>query len=390
VAVSICAASTVGCTGGFITNQDGSQWLPASPPGSTVNTGVVTIANGSGSYQVWAGVNQSDTIFSFDPGAPREFAGNYTINNNVQIPDGTYTFTVADTHVWQASGVTISNGGACPYGDYWNGQNTYCQLFQLQLLNCGVQPVPPYPSGNVTVVQLAQQCGPTCTVHDVKDVQGSFLVNPVIEEIYWGCPPGAGNGCQTSPNTGAWPALASETKFWSRMVEYGVGNGSYGGSFSDTPAGVGKFVSDAQIQTALLAELANGKVKSPYTTLNQTNAVIFVIYLPTTSCTSANGTSCNNEGAHHSSFKVNGQEIFFAVVDGSTDLNTLDAAATHEVEEAATDADPYNPGCGTNTGCGWNEPSTHQGEIGDLCSNNDSINGHSVAQVWSQTRCSCL
>jgi hypothetical protein len=304
-AVGVCAAAaaTVGCTGGFITNQDGSQWQPSSPPGSTVNTGVVTISNGSSSYQVWAGKNGSDTIFSFDPAAPREFSGTFTINDNVEIPNGAYTFSVADTHLWQVSGVTIDNGVACPYSDYWTGQSgAYCQLFQLDLLGCGVKPLPPYTSGNVTVVQvplIGPQCGPSCTAHDVQDVKGSFLVNPVIEEIYWGCPPGAPKGCQTSPDTNVWPMLASETQFWSRMVEYGVGNGSYGGSFNDVPAGVGTYVTDGQVQSALLAELASGKVTAPYKTLDQAHGVIFVVYLPTTSCGSASGTACNeDQGAH--------------------------------------------------------------------------------------------
>jgi hypothetical protein len=57
-----------------------------------------------------------------------------------------------------------------------------------------------------------------------------------------------------------------------------------------------------------------------------------------------------------------------------------------------TDVNDYNPGCGTNTGCGWNERSTNEGEIADLCSGagNDTIDGFNVAKVWSQAQCKCL
>src|SRR5580704_16400845 len=135
-AAGICAASTVACTGGYITQQDGSQWVPTGPAGGAAKAGVVTIANGSSTNEVWADVGGNDTIFSFDPGATRQYDGNFVINSNVEIADGTYTFTVADTRVWQAQDVTVKNGGVCPYGDYWNGESTYCQLFQLELLDC--------------------------------------------------------------------------------------------------------------------------------------------------------------------------------------------------------------------------------------------------------------
>lgn len=386
-AATLCAASTVGCTAGFITNQDGSQWTPANPAGA----GVVTISGGGTSYQVWTDQAQSDTFFSFDPTTSERTSGNYVVNNDVVIPQGTYNFTVSDGRVWNAYGVSVNNTNACPFTDYWTGDNTDCQLFQLELLNCGVKPVPPYVSGNSTVVQLARTdsaCQFTCTAHNVKDVAGAFFINPQIEEVYWGCPPGAPGGCAASPSTGVWAALSSSTPFWSRMVEYGTGSGAYGGAYSDTPSGVTTYVTDAQIKTALLAELASGKIK---TIPNMANPAIFVIYLPTTSCTSLDGRTCNTaEGAHHWFFENNGEGYTFAVIDGSTSASFLDAAATHEVAEAATDFNDYGPGCGTNTGCGWNEPNTNEGEIADLCGNNETIAGHTVAQVWSQSSCTCL
>jgi hypothetical protein len=378
------------CTAGFITRQNGSNWTP-SGDGSPLTSGVVTFSNGSGTYQVWTKPFDGLTSFSFDPYAGAIYTGNYNTNNSVYVPKGTYTISVADNYVWQATGVAVDGTQVCPYSDSYTGQsNIDCELFQFVLLNCGVSPRAPYKSGNTTVVELAQQnsgqCGPRSCSHNVKNVANSFFTNPSIVEVYASCSLDPPAGCKQSPNTGLWSSLSNSTAFWSRMVEYGAGSGSYVGSYERNQFLIPQVVSDSDIEQMLPLAIQLGYIKSPYSYLSYSNPAVFVIYLPSTGCAGAcDGTS------HHWSFTgSDGQLYNVALIAGYSDPQTQNAVAGHEMAEAVTDVNDYDKGCGTNTGCGWNEPSTNEGEIADLCSGTDTINGFNVSQVWSQAQCTCL
>jgi hypothetical protein len=388
----VLCSITAACTGGFITRQNGNQWTP-SGDGSPLTSGVVTFSGSGGTYQVWTKPGSGVTEFSFDPYASSIYTGNYNTNDNVIIPPGTYTVTVADNYVWQANNVTVNDGQACPYSDEYTGQsNIDCQLFQFELMNCGVTPSPPYQSGNLTIVELAQlnsgQCGARSCSHDVKDVSGSFFTNPVITEIYASCSLDPPAGCTQSPNTGMWSSLSNSTAFWSRMVEYGAGSGSYGGSYELNQFLIPQIVTDSYVEELLPAAIQEGYVKSPFSYLSYANPAVFVLYLPSTGCAG----QCDGTSHHFSFLGSDGQLYNVAIIAGYSSAQTQNAVAGHEVAEAVTDVNDYNPGCGTNTGCGWNEPSTNEGEIADLCSGNapDTINGFNVAQLWSQAQCKCL
>jgi hypothetical protein len=380
------------CTGGYVVDGSGNQWTPASD-GSPLASAVVTFANSSGSYQVWTKPSSTVTEFSFDPYASAMYTGTYQTNDDAIIPSGTYTVSVAADHVWQVGNVAVDNANQCPYSDEYTGQSPIdCQLFQLQLLGCNQSPKAPYQSGNVTVVQLAQtnsgQCGPRSCSKKVVDVAGSYFTNPVISEVYVNCGIDAPGGCKTSPNTGMWAALSNSTPFWSRMVEYAAGVGSYGGSYSPTELLLPQIVTDQDIEAVLPAAIQAGWIKSPYSFLSYQQPAIFIFYLPSTSCAG----NCDGSSHHVSFYGSDGQLYNVALIAGYSDAQTQNSVAAHEIAEAVTDVNDYNPGCGTNTGCGWNEKSTNEGEIADLCASNgnDVIDGFDVAKIWSQARCTCL
>jgi hypothetical protein len=384
----LAAAAMTSCTGGYITTQSGAQWTPAID-GSGLKHGVVTFSNASGTYQIWSNSNSTDTVFSWDMYAPTKYTGNYETQQQTQVPNGKYTVTVADNYLWKATGVVVDNTVACPYDDYYTGQSGIeCQLFQLDLLNCGVKAKAPYVSGSFTVVEMNQQnsgqCGPRSCVHNVVNVGNSYFTDPKIVEVYVGCTPGL-PGCTVAPNTGLWATLSNSTGFWSRMVEYNAGSGSYGGAYSITSFPVPTNVSDSDAFNLLQLGIATGQVKSPYTFLDFAHPTIFVMYLPSTSCS---GT-CDGTSHHFWTTGSDGQIYDIALMAPYTPSSYQDAVATHEVSEATTDVDDYNPGCGTNTGCGWNDPGN--GEIVDLCGSlTETIQGYNVAQVWSQRQCTCL
>ena len=222
---------------------------------------------------------------------------------------------------------------------------------------------------------------PACTTVNVVDVAGAYLKTPVIVRVYW--------DSYDQTHEDMWSVLAGSQAYWSRLTEYGVGvgiDGGIGGS-NQHLAGV---VSDDDIQSLLYDDLSTGAVPMFFEEPWNYAPTIYVIYLPPGACAGADadGTQCGRYGnAYHGSFVRDGNRWVYAVIDpiGSD----ADIAATHEVAEAATDADPRS--CGLDTGCGWNVPGMLQGEVADLCHGQSGmIRGYSVAQVWSQSQCSCL
>src|ERR1700733_1845693 len=177
-AMLMASVAMTACTAGMVTQQNGAQWTPADD-GSPLTSAVVTFSNASASYQVWTTTNSEMTSFSFDPNAASMSNGNYQTNNNTIVSPGTYTATLAANHVWKAN-VTVNDGQACPFTDYYTGASTDCEVFQFQLLNCGVAAQPPSQSGDLTVVQLAQECGVPRCPFNVTDVACSFDTNPAI------------------------------------------------------------------------------------------------------------------------------------------------------------------------------------------------------------------
>ena len=127
-------------------------------------------------------------------------------------------------------------------------------------------------------------------------------------------------------------AVGNDAAFWNRLSEYGVTGGSVAGTLDLTRFG------------------------GPSASVSE--------YL-------------QRFYGHHQTYTYNGQNVWYAVVEYSTDTRTALNVITHEVYEAATDPD-------VSTGY-WDPANGGEKEIGDLCNlQTEIIDGYPVQQVWSQ------
>jgi hypothetical protein len=216
----------------------------------------------------------------------------------------------------------------------------------------------------------------------------AILANPQVINVYWGnwfrlfcrtlpCP---GQSVRAAHET-EWSTLANSSAFWSRLAEYGVGQGSYGGGFDGYPnIDTTQPISDTTITNQLKADIYAGRLPLP-TTNN-----VYVVFLPNNM--KAQSVPSGFGGRHDSfsmSFGLFGDAtVHFAIIQGNgSDASGPDFTAAHEVLEAATDA---------VLGKGWNVTGMNQGEIGDLCGSKapTTIAGYSVPAIWSRKSCSCI
>jgi hypothetical protein len=144
--------------------------------------------------------------------------------------------------------------------------------------------------------------------------------------------------------------------------------GSYLGQKIIVPANRKKVLTDAEIQTELLAQIAAGKL--PPSNLN----TLYMIYFPADISIVLDGSkSCKEFGAYHeaTSSSVTPSNVFYGVMpdcDGGFG-QFLTVASSHEFAEATTDAIP-TPGSDPAYPQAWNNAQGY--EIGDLCEGTDA------------------
>jgi hypothetical protein len=197
----------------------------------------------------------------------------------------------------------------------------------------------------------------------VTDLGGPVLTAPVFQSVTF-------SGYDQTANVDAFVASVATTAYWPGAVaEYGVGKPTI-----QTPAHLTATaptsIDDSEVRTWLAQQITAGTVMAPVT-----GAVYVVFYPSTTTVTLQGGTSCTAFGGYHSSTTASGGSVAYAVVpecteQGLTTLETITAAASHELAEASTD--PY-PGTGAPaylqvdaTHAYW-EAVVGGGEIGDMC-----------------------
>ena len=138
--------------------------------------------------------------------------------------------------------------------------------------------------------------------------------------------------------------------------------GTYSGQFIITPANKKKTVTDTQVQTELLAQIAAGHL--PASDLN----TLYMIFFPSNITIVLDGSkSCVGYGAYHfaTSTTVSPSNVFYGVMpDCGGGLNSLTVATSHEFAEAVTDAIP-TPGSNPAYPQAWNNAQGY--EIADLC-----------------------
>jgi hypothetical protein len=170
-------------------------------------------------------------------------------------------------------------------------------------------------------------------------------------------------------------AFGNDPAFWDRLSEYGVKDGSFPGTIDLTRfGGPSSTVSEKEIQDALTYRF-NVSAMTP--TLNS----IYIILLP--HGVQSEYDVSNGFIGHHNAFKYNGQNVWYGVVEYSTNKTQTLSVITHEAYEAATDPD-------LSTGY-WDPANGGETEIGDPCNLITEIfDGYPVQQVWSQKACGCI
>jgi hypothetical protein len=170
------------------------------------------------------------------------------------------------------------------------------------------------------------------------------------------------------------------------------GNGKFGGLFQISPSGGnnGSIISDAQIQSELLAQINAGSLPAPVIDFSGNPQTVYMIYFPPNktiasppsgrqTCTpDTNGSVlCAYHGTTSNSNLFAGKHVLYgvmpdmqpgsgcAVCGGSTTFGNYTTVSSHELVETMTDADI---GIATTfaSPLAWYDRNTN-GEIGDLC-----------------------
>jgi hypothetical protein len=216
--------------------------------------------------------------------------------------------------------------------------------------------------------------GPSCPVNVTKNSGAPILSAPKVYLMWWSTYFWDRHKTQRDFYKKALNAFCNDASFWSRMSEYGITGGSYGGSIDLTRfGGSSASVTEQTVQDTLTFRF-NNLVSPP--AAND----IYVIMLPN-GITSQYDTSQGFIG-HHQTYQYKGQNIWYSVVEYSTDTNQTLSVITHEIYEAASDPD-------VSTGY-FDHAQGGETEVGDLCNGQTTtMDGYTVQLVWSQKSCGC-
>jgi hypothetical protein len=205
-----------------------------------------------------------------------------------------------------------------------------------------------------------------------------------------------------------WQAIGNSSAYWSRLAEYGVGQGSYWGSAvvetwfganlsqscatdADCLDGVTNCTCPQGVNCAATApgskpgQCGYSNFELTYWLTDAMNKgqvpgmdpnTIYLIYLPTG--TRAQQNIMNGwDGSHYAQQPGHSYSVYWAVMD-----NANGWIATHETDETATDANPSD---------GWRDAIGDHSEVGDVCEGlGGNVNGYTIQKVWSQRACACV
>lgn len=166
---------------------------------------------------------------------------------------------------------------------------------------------------------------------------------------------------------------------WGVLGEYGVSTATVAADVKLGVAADGQ-VTDAGIQSLLIAQISNGTLSVDPSTL------VVLFYPATTTVTQSGGAqSCASFGAYHSAFAgPNRQLVAYAVIpDCRRGIGALTTATSHEVLEAVVD--PYQTGYNRVAGdVSW-QMALSGAEIGDMCEHDSDLSAREDSQVNGTT-----
>ena len=184
-----------------------------------------------------------------------------------------------------------------------------------------------------------------------------------------------------------------------------IARGSFGGEAMITPSTTATSLTNTQVESELVAQVAAGHIPPPeLDALGNANTIYFVFFPQGTSITfQGTNTSCQQWCAVHITVTINGHTVPYAMIPdmapGSscnggcgTNANFVDNVTMylgHEIGNVVTD-----PGISlTQTNVGrpqaWIDP--QMGEIGSLCNQQSgTVAGHTVQKLWSNRQAACV
>lgn len=166
--------------------------------------------------------------------------------------------------------------------------------------------------------------------------------------------------------------------------EYGVGDGSHLAKVV-LPGPAPSSLTEVQIRKLLLERIADGTLPSPPDPY--ASEYFYLLYFPlSTHITGSNGTSCKTYTGYHDEIVGEVVHVPYGVVPECNTaplpaLQQLEASASHEVLEAATDPDVVHAPAWVNLDSG---SSFGGSELADLCvDENVTLDGFTVQRFWS-------
>ncbi|HKD80619.1 MAG TPA: choice-of-anchor D domain-containing protein [Candidatus Angelobacter sp.] len=274
------------------------------------------------------------------------------------------------------------------------------------------------PNSNTAVVGFAAPAG----AH-LQYFGGPVISNVQIVEVLYGngsyLPQVAGT---VTPNVGTFFSDITGSSFMDMLSEYNttiaggtnqvIGHGTFVGLFTIIPSAAnnGTTISDAQIQSELLAQINAGHLPSPVTDAAGNVNTLYMIYFPpgkqitlggSNSCQAGgfcafHGTTTNTINTRHVLYGVHPDMQAGSGCDvgcgNSTVFNNVTSVSSHEFSEAVTDADV---GIATTFGPPLAWMDQQFGEIGDICNGQQgqfNVNGttYTVQLEFSNRQNNCI
>ncbi len=216
----------------------------------------------------------------------------------------------------------------------------------------------------------------------------------------------------TAPSMASYYSQLPTSSYMDWLNEYNtgsqkIGRGTYAGKFTITPSAAnnGTSITDAQVQAELNAQINGGHLPVPDAN------TIFMVHFRAGQTIANGGNSCQAGGfcAYHGSAINGSYEYCYAVLPdfhsslcasgcgSSSEYNNVCSTASHEVIEAITDplvADAT--AFASPLGWYWYSTDTCQGEIADICNQNQATftgtdgRSYSVQKSWSNAAAACI
>jgi len=269
------------------------------------------------------------------------------------------------------------------------------------------KPAPQVPHPPIQIIPLHEPGSATTAPLAIAGAHADYFGGPVISNVHivavlYGAGAYLPNISGTAtPTLGQFYTDITQSSYFDMLSEYStagviaedgtagtnqiIGHGFFDGLFTITPTATnnGATISDAQIQSELLAQVAAGHLPAPVFDTQGNNNTLYMIFFPPGKTITAGGlTSCVRGGfcAYHNSTNSTfaSHRLFYGVhpdlqppsgcsqgCGGSlSDFANVTIVTSHELSEAVTDPD-VGPANSLAPPLAWIDPVNS--EIGDIC-----------------------